>query len=821
MRIFKQYTKGKLYFSPRIKDLITRSREYPVTILEAPTGFGKTTAIKGFIAAEKKAKKAFFVATKMGAEENWQSLIQLFKEVNPVFAGDAINIEVTDKDSVGDLVPILQKSACKVPTYLMIDSFELLQDEFHEDFVRALSKHEDEDLHFIICTRNLEGIHLLPTDKQNILIISHDELRLNEEETKQYFEENHIHLTPEELNEIVTYTNGWFEAINMQRLHFLNTHTFGLAEDIKDLIQTVIWETITPPEKRGLLGLSLLESFTLEQAVRILDFPFDETEVEKLLRIKEFIQKDSGTGRYHFDHILADFLNDARQALKREQRNFLVKHVAEVCKDTGEKYKAFTLYQDNGNYEELLDLCLNVQDYMDAQGKTLSRRLEQILRACDHEILLSHPQAVLNMALPLFLEGRDALSEECVNLVEEGIERHLYRDADSYLGQTMFIRVFFSFNNLDKMTQYIEEAQRLLKGKVNIFGAVRSDWLWLLGQPSVIYLYWTKEMNLAETIDKLEYFFKIYIPLTGRHGSSTLQVLKAERELVRGNIEASEIHSHEARYLAKNQGQLGMYIAASIKLLRTALLKGDAKQFLEIKKDMEKTGEKTNRVDVHQMIEGAVNCEPKSGLMDHLPGWVRLLDSEESLQSYVAGPFYMITHLKWLLSIGENVKVIGFANGALPVAIKHNFLFAQVYYLVFKGIAYKRLGNRQEYDACLKEAYAYAMPDEVYYPFAEMGEELHKDYIRFVDRETAGKLLAFYKRFKENGEIITEALGGSATSLSDREREAAHLAKQGMTNKEIATQLLISAETVKVLLKRGFVKLGINSRKELKYIDSL
>ncbi|MCP1110460.1 helix-turn-helix domain-containing protein [Ohessyouella blattaphilus] len=820
MRIFKQYTKAKLYFSPRIKNLITRSKEYPVTILESPTGFGKSTAIKGFIAA-KKVKNAFFMATNGGAEENWQRLICLFREVNPVFAGEAINIEVADNDSIGDLAALLQKSACKEPTYLIIDNFEQIQGEFHEDFVRALSKHEDENLHFIVCTRSLEGIRILPADKQNVLIISHEELRLNEEETKLYLEENHIHLTPAELSEVVTYTNGWFEAINMQRLHFLNTHTFGLSEDLKELIQTVIWETITPPERRGLLGLSLLDSFSLEQAVRILDFPFDETEVEKLLRLKEFIQKDSGTGRYHFDYILADFLSTTLQALKRDARNFIVNHVAEVCRETGEVDKAFTLYQDNGNYAQLLELCLNVQDFSTFQSKELMVRLERVLREGDHDLLLKHPQALLNMALPLFLVGRESLSKECVSLVEEGITKHLYGHQDDLLGQIMFIRIFDSFNDLDLMTRYAGEAQHLLKGKAKMFGEGDSKWSWLLGQTSVIHLYWTKNYSLLETIQKLEYFLSLYVPLTGRRGSSALQVLKAERELVRGKLEEAEIYSYEARYLAKSHGQIDMYISANTKLLRIALLKGDAKQFLEIKKDMEKAGEETTRVDIHQMIEGAVNCEPESGLMDHLPRWMRLLDQEKNLQSYAAAPFYMIAHLKWLLSIGENLKVIGLANGALPQVVQHNFLFAQIHYLVFKGIAYKRLGNRKEYEACLKEAYAYALPDEVYYPFAEMGEELHQDYIRFVDRETAVKLQAFYKRFKENGEIIAEAMGGRETSLSDREKEVAHLAKQGMTNKEIATQLLISAETVKVLLKRGFVKLGINSRKELKYIESL
>ncbi len=821
MRIFKQNIKAKLYISPRIAGLIERSENFPVTILEAPTGFGKSFAVQAFMEQQKEAVHHVYVATKAGGAKNWQEMVESFAEVGKDLKGDLINIEAEDNESLGELVSILQTSRCAIHTYLVIDNFELIQKEFHPDFIRALSKHEDEKLHFIICTKTLEGIHMLPTDKQHILTITHDDLRLDQQDMKGYFEENHIHLTPAELAEIDKYTGGWFEAINMQRLHFLYTGTFELSADIKDLLEMVVWQMATNPEKKGLLGLSFLESFTLEQAVRILDFPFDDTEVEKLLKIKEFIQRDGTTGRYHFDYILSDFLADKRALLPGDKLEEMANHVAGICMETGEPYKAFTLYQDVKNYRTLLRLCLTVREFSEVQSKELTERLERVLKEADYELLLTNPQAVLNMALPLFLEGKEELSKQCTEIVEEGIRKDLYVDRDNLHGQVMFMQIYYNFNDLDKMIACIEEAKSLLSGQVDLFGHSETDGLWLMGQPSVIYLYWRKDCSLEETLVKLEHFLSLYTPLMKGHGICTLQVLKAEREMMRGHVEASEIYSYEARYLSKNRGHIGMYIAADIKLLRTAVLKGDGEQFLAVRKDMEKIGKQTKRVDIHQMIEGAANCEPEPREVDRLPSWVLSLDREKTFQSFVAAPFYMIAHLKWLLSVGEYEKVIGLANGVLKVVMKYQFLFAEVHYLIFKGIAYKRLGNRKDYEACLREAFSYAVNDEVFYPFAEMGEDLHQDYIRFVDRDTAAKLQAFYQRFKVNGEAVAQALGSGAQTLSDREKEVVHLAKQGMTNKEIGIELLISAETVKVLLKRAFAKLEITSRKELKYIEYL
>lgn len=49
-------------------------------------------------------------------------------------------------------------------------------------------------------------------------------------------------------------------------------------------------------------------------------------------------------------------------------------------------------------------------------------------------------------------------------------------------------------------------------------------------------------------------------------------------------------------------------------------------------------------------------------------------------------------------------------------------------------------------------------------------------------------------------------------SLTDREREVLSLLAQGLTNKEIARELVITQNTVKRHLKSLFIKLGVNTR---------
>jgi DNA-binding CsgD family transcriptional regulator len=63
--------------------------------------------------------------------------------------------------------------------------------------------------------------------------------------------------------------------------------------------------------------------------------------------------------------------------------------------------------------------------------------------------------------------------------------------------------------------------------------------------------------------------------------------------------------------------------------------------------------------------------------------------------------------------------------------------------------------------------------------------------------------------------VRTPALGAGRTVLTDRERQIAKLAANGVPSREIADHLYISTRTVENHLQRVYTKLGVTGRPEL------
>ena len=65
------------------------------------------------------------------------------------------------------------------------------------------------------------------------------------------------------------------------------------------------------------------------------------------------------------------------------------------------------------------------------------------------------------------------------------------------------------------------------------------------------------------------------------------------------------------------------------------------------------------------------------------------------------------------------------------------------------------------------------------------------------------------------GETVRKRVSDTRTALTAQEAQVARLARDGLSNPEIAARLFISSRTVQYHLRKVFSKLGITSRSQL------
>lgn len=215
-----------------------------------------------------------------------------------------------------------------------------------------------------------------------------------------------------------------------------------------------------------------------------------------------------------------------------------------------------------------------------------------------------------------------------------------------------------------------------------------------------------------------------YIRLTEGHGTGADCAMRAEALLMRGEDTAAEALCHKAIYLAGSQEQDSICFAAEMTLLRIALFHGDAEGFKNVRKSINKRAKTGTELAVKRMADLALSFVSVLTGENTVPEWLTDLDRITGILYNVAIPFGVLTYLRWLLSKGQDAKLLGIAQGVLPAAEQHHFLLPQVYFHLFISMALYRLGQKKEAEAALDCALSIALSDGIYLPFAEYGEVL-------------------------------------------------------------------------------------------------
>jgi len=378
------YYKSKIFSRQHLKDLFDRTSKYPVTMVKAGPGYGKSAYLTfGF----RNKENVFWYNVSKGDGDVLTFLINLIYTFNTrqsEIGEKTLNFIKEKGETNQEWTPVLNSLINELwdkyrydEVYLIIDDYHLLNN--HPKVNKLMGHfidHRPPNMHFIFSTRKTPDLTSLSMwrVKDQILEIDEDDLKLTKDEIKRYYTEHYDYeINGKQLDTIYNLTEGWIIGVEMIRQGFKEGSKLKLVKEksmdsLEHLFNYLAKEILSKQNeevRNFLIKTSILRILTPE----VCNFIREKNNSDQILKylVKNdlfIIQLDDNKYRYH--HLFHDFL---QKRVKEELNNIslLQKDIAEY-------------YQKNGQFEEAVYHNIKSGDYFTA-AKILREKANKLMNA--------------------------------------------------------------------------------------------------------------------------------------------------------------------------------------------------------------------------------------------------------------------------------------------------------------------------------------------------------------------------------------------------------------------------------------------------------
>lgn len=822
MAIVKKFDPKQIFVSRSLEKRLNTLYEYPVTVVEAPTGYGKTTIIREFL---KKSGKPFIWFNVDTSNKNifFDDFCKKIKSINEKASKKLREIGYpNDFESCKKIVSILIEVVFYEKTIFVIDNYNFVSDEFLNSIIKDLTGSVHINTSIVCITQAVDSnstFDLIVNRKINYF--GKNDFELSKEEIIDYFKLCGIKLEDDEATFLYEYTEGWISALYLQMLSYVSTSSFEPTVDIENLIGKAFWNNLDRISQDFLIGLSVFKSFTLRQSIYIGKNSISEQQINDLLKESGFIRYDSKDGKYYIHSILRYFLENEFEKLETIFKKDILKKAGDWYRDNENYIDAILFYYKTGNVNEILSLNISTDVLyrfnMTHENKKIFYELISSISADTKE---KYFKTYMQFVFFLFINNeKDLFKKEC-SFIKHVLDSEEVADHyNRYLGEYYVLDAFLNYNNIDVLKETMDVSFEILKGHSLLLTKESSL---IFSSPSPLHSFHRSNGNLRSEVQDIENLMPVFYRLSDGQSKGLEALVKAEMLLYEGDFNDSYKLCEKALYMSSLKEKPEIHVKTLFTLARISYLTGDIIKLKEFISEITNLCDKFNTKEMHILsdiicgyIHTTVNNEEK------IPLWLTDTSKiEENTDIFNLG-FTNIVYGKYMLIKGEYDLLASVIGQHLKVADIYSNLLNKIYILIYLSIIKYNTGETVKAVKILKESVELAINDNLYIPFVENINFIN-NYIKDISFSVESKqfvdtVISFSKKFNKSIKISEKTMkSDNIYGLTKREEEVAKLAGERMTNKEIAEMLFIAESTVKSNLKSVFNKMGINSRTELK-----
>jgi len=812
------------YKRSRLNDLFREAINYPLVLVCAGAGYGKTSAVLDFI-MNRQDKSAWLQLSKLdnAGTRFWKKYLQMLDYL------DQDTLQLMDRfgfpdseDKMNQYFEAIREHVSKRRQIQVMDDFHLIEDPALLHFVERGIQNLLPGMSLFLLTRSMPSINIAAlTSRDLVYTISENELRFTESELSCYLKQQELVLNPDQQHEIMEDTQGWAFALNLIARSYQKAPGYqgylrnAMKTNVFQLMETEVFNKCSLALQELFIRLSLIDHLSCDLIAQLAHG--DKNLIAELERQNAYIRRDNHINAYHLHHLFKEFLCEKQSRLTEEEKRETFAITADWCNKNGFLIDALGYYEKVEDYESIVSVFFSLSTQVPLDIAHFSSGIfdRAPSEKFDQVDLLAVMHARVVMCLGLW--------DEALTLIRGYEARYLKLHEDSpfrnhtlgglYYCWAILRALMCTTDDCYDFDQYYAKQDECLS-RFSVDPGILANhpmgmWISLVGS--------SRPKAPQEYIDALSRAVKHVSHCFNGAMSGSDDLARGELEFYRGNTRAAQALIIRAEEQATEHGQYEAVHRALFYTMRCAAAQGDWAKLEKAREGMKN-------------LLGIKEYSYRFQSFDAALAWYYCyLDLPEQIPDWLKDHFAPYGHAYFIENFGNQIKArYCYLTRNFPPLLayiaeqrrRESILYGRIEMLAMEACVHYKMKNRALAFASFKEAYEEAFPNDILMPFVELGKDMRtltaaalknpqcdipRPWLEAVNRQATtyakrkAHIIAQYNQANRVRQEIT---------FTSRERDILDDLTQGLSRKDIASSRSLSENTVKMVIGNIYNKLG-------------